>query len=196
MIRRQGSSLIDLARSEMVSQALHDGFESMLFIDSDIGFDPADAIRLLERPEPVVSGVYAKKGPREVASAFQDGTKNVLFGPDARGLYPLKYAATGFLRIRSEVLRQMIERLRLPLCNTQWGEGFWPFFMPMIVQQPDGRYHYLGEDWAFSHRLSQVGIAPLADTSIRLYHYGPYGYSWEEVGADRPRYQTYNLSIG
>ncbi|MFO0954195.1 MAG: hypothetical protein U0835_24170 [Isosphaeraceae bacterium] len=180
----------------MISDALHEGFESILFVDSDIGFDAADAIRLMERPEPVVSAVYAKKGPRELASVFADGTKNVLFGPEATSLYPLKYAATGFLRIRAEVLRKMIERLRMPLCNTQWGRGVWPFFMPCYVPAEEGRFHYLGEDWAFSHRLGLIGVTPMADTSIRLYHYGPYGYSWEEVGSERPRYQTYNLSLG
>jgi hypothetical protein len=117
VVRRQGSSLIDLARSEMVSDALHDGYDSMLFIDADIGFEADAAARLLERPEPVVSGVYAKKGPREVASVFANGTSNILFGPEAPGLYPLRYAATGFLRIRAEVLRLMIERLQLPLCK-------------------------------------------------------------------------------
>ena len=90
----------------------------------------------------------------------------------------------------------MIEKLKLPLCNTQWGPGFWPFFMTVILEQPDGHLHYLGEDWSFSHRLSQIGVAPMADTSIRLFHFGPYGYSWEEVGSERPRYQSYNLSIG
>lgn len=196
VIRRQGCSAIDLARSEMVSDALHDGHESILFIDADIGFDAADAIRLLERPEPVVSGVYAKKGPREVASTFINGTNNILFGPEAPALYSLKYAATGFLRIRSEVLRKMIEVLQLPLCNTQWGRGVWPFFLPCILPQGNGQFHYLGEDWSFSHRLQQIGITPMADTSIRLYHYGPYGFSWEEVGSERPRYRTYDLSLG
>jgi hypothetical protein len=194
--RRQGSSLIDFARSEMVSEALHDGYDAMLFIDADIGFDADAAIRLFQRPEPVVSGVYAKKGPREVASVFADGTTGVLFGPEAPGLYPLKYAATGFLRIRAEVLRLMIERLQLPLCNTAWGRGVWPFFMPLIIREKDNRYHYLGEDWAFSHRLNAIGIRPMADTSIRLYHYGPYGYSWEDVGSERTRFQSYNLSFG
>ena len=82
VLRRQGCSQIDLARNEMLSAALHDGFETMLFIDADIGFDAADALRLLDRPEPVVSGVYAKKGPREVGSVFQDGVKNIQFGPE------------------------------------------------------------------------------------------------------------------
>jgi hypothetical protein len=196
VIRRQGSSQIDLARSDMMSEALHDGYESILFIDSDIGFNANDAIRLMERPEPVVCGVYAKKGPREVTSIFADGTKNILFGPDATELYPLKYAATGFLRIRSEVLRLMIERLRLPLCNTHWNRGMWPFFLSMIVPQGEGKFHYLGEDWSFSYRCSQIGVTPYADTSFRLYHYGPYGYSWEDVGNENTRFQSYNLGFG
>jgi hypothetical protein len=173
VVRRQGSSQIDLARSEMVSDALHDGHDSILFIDADIGFEPADALRLLARPEPVVSGVYAKKGTREIASTFADGVTNIVFGTGAPGLYPLKYAATGFLRIRAEALLWMIQRLKLPLCNTHWGRGLWPFFLSEIVPQGPGKFHYLGEDWSFSHRLVRIGITPLADTSIRLTHYGP-----------------------
>jgi hypothetical protein len=60
-----------------------------------------DALRLLARPEPVVSGVYAKKSRREMATIFADGVKEVLFGPDAAAPYPLKFAATGFLRLRA-----------------------------------------------------------------------------------------------
>src|SRR5207237_7063701 len=94
VMRRGGCSAIDVARNEMISDALHDGAQAMLFIDSDIGFDPADAIRLLGRPEPVICGVYAKKGMREMASVFGEGIKEVLFGPDAEAPYPLRYAAT------------------------------------------------------------------------------------------------------
>jgi hypothetical protein len=192
VVRRGGCSAIDVARNELLSNALHDGAEAILFIDSDIGFEPADALRLLARPEGVVSGVYAKKGMRELASIFVDGTKEVLFGPDAPGLYPLKYAATGFLRVRAGVLRRLIAELRLPLCNTHWGRGLWPFCQPMIVPQGTDKLHYLGEDWAFSYRLGQIGVTPLADTSIRLWHWGRYSFSWEDAGSTVQRYRSYN----
>jgi hypothetical protein len=195
VIRRGGCSAIDVARNELISEALHDGYQAMLFIDSDIGFDPQDALRLLSRPEPVISGVYGKKGMRELASVFADGTKEILFGPEAPGPYPLKYAATGFLRIQASVLRRMIRELKLPLCNTHWGRGMWPFFQPTIVSQGADKVHYLGEDWAFSYRLSQIGITPLADTSIRLYHWGRYGYTWEEAGSSPTRYRSYNYRL-
>ncbi len=195
VVRRGGCSAIDVARNEMLSDALHDGAESILFVDSDLGFDPADALRLLARPEPVVSGVYAKKGRRELASVFADGVKEVLFGPDAVGPYPLRYAATGFLRLRAAVLRRLIAELRMPLCNTHWGRGVWPFFQPLIVPHGPGKLHYLGEDWAFSYRLAKIGVTPLADTTIRLWHWGRYGFSWEEAGSEVQRYRSYSYHL-
>src|SRR5262249_56397233 len=146
------------------------------------GFDPADAWRVLAGPEPVASGVYAKKGMRELASVFADGVKELLFGPEALGAYPLKYAATGFLRIKSDVVRRMITELKMPLCNAHWGRGVWPFFQPLIVPHGPDKWHYLGEDWAFSYRLTRIGVTPVADTSIRLWHWGRYGFGWEDAG--------------
>ncbi len=192
--RRGGQSAIDIARNDMCSEALHDGFESILFIDSDIGFNVRDALRLFARPEPVVSGVYAKKGCRSLASVFDDRVEEVSFGPESGGLYPLRHAATGFLRLRSEILRRMITELDLPICNTRWNRGFWPFFMPLIVSDGD-HLHYLGEDWAFSHRLRQIGVCPLADTTIRLWHVGKHQFGWEEAGQDRPRFETYSIRL-
>ena len=191
VVRRRGCSAIDVARNEMASEALHEGAEAILFIDADIGFDADDALRLLARPEPVVAGIYAKKSRRDLASQFADDVAEAIFGAGAPGLYPLKYAAAGFLRIRTEALRRMIERLDLPLCNQKWGRGNWPFFQPMIVEDEGNGRHYLGEDWAFSHRLRQAGITPMADTSIRLWHYGHHPFGWEDAGTERPRYETF-----
>jgi len=195
VVRRAGCSQVDVARNQMASDALHDGFEAILFVDADIGYDPADALRLLARPEAVVAGIYAKKGRRELASTFAEGVEEVVFGPEAPGLYPLKYAATGFLRIRAEALRRMVAELRLPLCDTKWGRGSWPFFQPLIVPEGEGRWHYLGEDWAFSFRLERIGVVPLADTAIRLWHFGRYAFGWEDAGAEPPRFLTYRYRV-
>ena len=193
--RRGGSSAIDMARNVMVSDSLHDGYESLMFIDADLGFDPADVLRLLARPEPAICGVYAKKGNRSLAGHFAPGVVEVLFGPDALGLYPVEYAATGFLRLKANLLRRLIAELNLALCNTKWGRGVWPFFLPLIVPHDGDKLHYLGEDWAFSHRLNQINTPILADTSARLWHWGRYGYGWEDAGAERVRYRSYNYRL-
>jgi hypothetical protein len=196
VVRRGGSSAIDAARNVLISDALHDGYESMMFIDADVGFDPRDVFRLFARPEPVLCGVYAKKGERAFAIHFAEGVADVLFGPEAPGLYPVQFAATGFLRIKADVLRAMIERLELPLCNTKWGRGVWPFFLPTIIPHDGDKLHYLGEDWAFSHRLGQIGVTPLADTTARLWHWGRRPFGWEDAGSDTTRYRSYNYTLG
>ena len=138
VVRSEGCPQIDVARNMLASDALNRGAESILFIDADLGFDPLDALRLLARPEPVVSGVYAKKRQRALASVFAEGIdRGRLRRPDAPGPYPLRYAAGGFLRIKAEVLRRMIDGLGLPACNTAWGRRDWPFFLPMVA--PDAR---------------------------------------------------------
>ncbi len=190
--RLGGCSGIDQARNKMVSESLHNGHDSIMFIDADISFDYKDVLNLFERPEPVISGVYAIKGARRFASIFE--TNEVMFGKKAPDSYPLVYAATGFLRFTSDTLRKMIKDLDLPLCNTQWGKGIWPFFLPMVIPQGEG-FRYLGEDWAFSHRLRQIGVTPLADTKIRLFHWqGNQSYSWEEAGGSvGKRFESYKF---
>jgi len=194
VVRRGGCSAIDVARNCLASEALHDGAESILFIDSDIGFDPRDALRLFARPEPVVAGIYAKKGHRSLASTFAADIDEVIFGAGARGLYPLLFASTGFLCIHASVLRRMIAELTLPACNTRWGRAVWPFFLPMIVPDGDG-HHYLGEDWAFSDRLRQIGVTPMADTTIRLWHFGRHGFGWEDAGEEANRSADYAYQV-
>lgn len=191
-LSRFSLSAIDLLRSAMLSHALREGFDSMLFIDADIGFDPADALRILARPEPVVAGVYVHNKGRDFAGTFASGVDKVVFGPGAPGLYPMLYAPTGFLRIRAEVLHRMIDELQMPECH--WGtiKGIYPFFLPLCVPDGRGGTRYLTEDYSFSHRLAQIGVTPMADTTIKLFHYKKYGFSYVDL---QPRPQSDNLAV-
>jgi hypothetical protein len=193
-VRKASFSAIDLLRSVMLSQALRDGFEAFLFVDSDIGFEPADALRLLARPEPVVAGIYMKKTGRDYSGVFDKGVDRVVFGPAAPGLYPMLYASTGFLRIKADVLRKMIDLLKLPECHFGATTGIYPFFLPLCVPDGRGGTRYLTEDYSFSHRARQIGISPMADTSIRLFHYGKYGYSYTDLNP-RANFDNYTLQI-
>ena len=80
--RSKGSSAIDIARNIRATDAISEGFDSVLFIDSDMLFDPADAITLLAVPEPVIAGAYAAKklGNGQLNVDFEDGVESVRFG--------------------------------------------------------------------------------------------------------------------
>lgn len=189
--RVSGYSAIDQGRSQMATDALADGYDELMWIDADIGFD-ADAVELLRSHElAMVCGIYPKKGLRELACHVLPETNKMVFG-DGGGLQELLYAATGFLLTHRRLYEAMGKDL--PICNERFGRPTVPYFLPMLI--PDGAGHwYLGEDFAFSERARRCGFDVMADTRIRLEHVGRHGFSWEEMGSDRPRYATYNFNI-
>jgi hypothetical protein len=160
---------------------VRDGFESVLFIDSDILFDPADAVSLLCSPEPVIAGVYAAKklGNGQLNVDFGAGVAEVRVGEWAVEPVPVRAVGAGFLRIKTDVLRRLVRELDLPYCRMADRFG-WPFFQPAVVVE-DGETRYLCEDYAFCWRLRQIGVVPRVDLSFRVYHIGDYAYGVEEA---------------
>jgi glycosyltransferase involved in cell wall biosynthesis len=166
--RRRVSSGLDVTRSAIFSDALHDDAEAVLILDSDIGFDHHDAMRLLARTEPVIAGLPIGSDGYPVKCAFATGVTEVHLGWGAAGMYPLEHAGCEFLRVRCDCLRGVVAALDLPLCNLEQGRGVWPFFQPALLAREKEGPSYLGSVEAFYHRLRLAGITPLADTSIRL----------------------------
>jgi hypothetical protein len=187
--RVRGYAAIDQGRSQMATDALKDGFAETMWIDADVGFDADTIDQLRAHGQPIVCGIYPKKGKRELAVHVLPGTESILFGQGG-GLVELLYAATGFLLVRGEVYLDMQRRLQLPLCNERFGRPLVPYFQPLV--RADGLGHwYLAEDYAFSERARQCGYRILADTTIRLQHFGSYGYTWEDAGGAARRFATY-----
>jgi hypothetical protein len=89
----------------------------------------------------------------------------------------------------------MQAHLHLPVCNQRFrGRPLVPYFLPLL--QPDGGGHwYLAEDYAFCERARQCGFKILADTTIRLKHFGTYGYTWEDAGIEPKRYGTFHYVL-
>ena len=49
--------------------------------------------------------------------------------------------------------------------------------------------------YAFCQRAHDCGYRVLADTTVRLFHIGKYGFGWEDAGIDRQRYPTFTLHL-
>lgn len=155
VVRRvRGYSQIDVARNEIASKAMLDGFAETLWIDADIGFHPDAVEQLRSHDAPVVCGVYAKKGKRELAISVLPGTKSFSFGKHG-GLHEIQYAATGFLLVRRQVYLDIQFKLGLPICNENFGANVIPYFMPMTRPHREGAW-YLGEDYAFCERIREA----------------------------------------
>src|SRR5690348_1612382 len=60
--RFPSTAAVDRTRCEMATAALGDAFDELIWIDSDIVFEPDDVDRLRGHGLPIVGGLYAKKG--------------------------------------------------------------------------------------------------------------------------------------
>jgi Sulfotransferase family len=190
--RVRGYSAIDQGRNQMATNALADGFEETMWIDLDVGFDPDDVERLRRHGVPIVCGIYPQKGRRVLACHVLPGTEKLIFGDDG-GLAEILYAGTGFLLVRREAYETIHRKLQLPLCNERFGgRPMVPYFQPMSHADESGHW-YLAEDFAFCERARQAGFNIYADTSVRLMHYGNYGYSWEDAGMELQRFRTFHF---
>ncbi len=191
--RVYGHAAIDQARSQMATDALADGFDQLMWIDSDVLFDPAAVERLRSHDLPIVGGIYVKKAARALACHLLSETECVEFGAGG-GLLPIRYAAAGFMLTRRALYDRIRETHALPICNEARGRPMIPFFLPMLLSEPGGSW-YLGEDYAFSERARRAGFEIFADTSLRLGHVGRYAYGWEDAGGSHVRYASYRFQV-
>jgi predicted O-methyltransferase YrrM len=190
--RVRGYSAVDAARNQMATDALSQGFEEMMWIDSDVVFDPNDVEKLRGHTLPLVCGLYPKKGPRQFACEFLPNTPAIKFGK-CGGLTEVRYCGFGFVLTRKSVFTA-VHKLGVPICNQRFGVPLVPFFEPLTVEEPGGRWS-LSEDYAFCERARRAGLKVMADTTIRLWHVGPYRFGWEDAGGHRDRYADYTFLL-
>lgn len=177
----------------MATDALADGFEELMWIDSDIAF-PAGAVdRLRAHGLPIVCAVYPKKRQRALACHFRPGTTQVTFGRGG-GLVELAYAGMGFMLTRRDVYESIRVHAPLPTCNLRFGRPLVPYFQPMTFDD-QGSPWYLAEDYAFCRRARDCGHRVLADTTLRIAHVGTTPFSWEEAGGNPGRYANYTFHL-
>jgi hypothetical protein len=117
--RVRGYAAVDAARNQMANDALAQGFDELIWIDSDIVFDPDDVDKLRRHDLPLVCGLYPKKACRQFACAFLPDTRQVSFGVRG-GLTEILYCGFGFVPTRRLLYETMQQQLGLTLCNQRF----------------------------------------------------------------------------
>lgn len=189
VVRARGYSAVDAARNQLATDALARGFDELMWVDADVVFDPNDVETLRSHNLPVTCGLYPKKGPRQFACEFLPGTPSVMFGKKG-GPTEVRYCGFGFTHVRRAVFEAVQRQFDLPVCNQRFGSLLVPYFQPLVVEEPGGRWS-LSEDYAFCERARRAGFAVVADTTVRLWHVGTYRYGWEDAGGALKRYGSF-----
>ena len=200
-IHMRSESLITRGRNEIVKFFLmNEQYTHLFWIDSDISFEPAQAIRLLLSDHDVAAGIYPIKRQNWPAEGLREGTTrqefetrytDYPFNPIGFGaksvdefVTPDRFvevaeAPTGFMCIKRGVINRMMQAYPQlnyvpdgPPDNPE-ARYYWLFFDCMV--DPDsGRY--LSEDYAFCRRWRDIGGKVHADLDSRLGHLGQHLY--------------------
>jgi hypothetical protein len=191
-------SLITRGRNALVARVLDcPGASHLMFIDADIGFDPAQVVRMLNFGEDVVAGMYplkligwdaaalARAGDGEAADTAAlryVGAPCTGAALERReGFVTGDYAGTGFMLIRRAVLERMIAaypETRYTAAHTaaapSRSANQYALFDCMI--DPDTG-EYLSEDYTFCRRWRDIGGRLWLDTRGALIHVGAHEFA-------------------
>ena len=150
-------------------------------IDSDIIFNPADVVKLLNSGKSVIGGVYPKKFLKT-----QNNSLQVEF--NASGQVGLEgdvclvdYVPAGFLCIRRDAIEKLIEKNSdLKYTNNIDGyhydesvDYYYDFFKPGV--DPVTK-QYMGEDFGFCNLLKLAEVPMYVYPNITLAHVGQFNY--------------------
>ena len=150
-------------------------YEYLFFLDSDIGFDPNDVLKLLSHKKELVSGAYPMKSiPLEWNFSLSENGKreNDLVAIDRIGI--------GFTLIHRKVFESIIEKYgnelkfipsqtKTEVITNKELNNSYHFFSELKYQNT-----YLPEDLSFFTRAKDCGFQPWMDVSINLSHVGSY----------------------
>ena len=178
LLTLSNSSLIGHARSRVANFFLNNTeFEYLFFLDSDIGFDANDVLKLLQYQVHIVSAAYPMKvlPPRYCVNvSYPEKRKGDLIKIDGNGM--------GFVLIHRRVFMDMARQypgLKYIPSDHHSEE-------PHSEGEMNNSYHYfaelkqgngfMSEDKAFFHRATQVGYDTWLDPTIKLNHTGYHIY--------------------
>jgi len=174
-----GDPYIAKARNRLATDFLHryPNATDFFLVDDDIGWPPEAALRIVQRPEDVVCGVYPRKTDR------QDFPCELVFNEDGTPvttedgvLIKANLIPTGFMRIKRHVIERVAEDSGIyPDPDTELGsidcyDIFRTGFVPFEAGGRKGRWW--GEDYFFSIHVRHLGMELWVDPDIEFTHAG------------------------
>lgn len=172
-----GCSVVSRARNLLVKDLLESTCDYLLFIDSDINFEPDAILRLMawgEDPRKgIVAAVPRTRSENKVYITDLDYDENGELTMNGMGLVRGKRVATAFMLVRREVFVTMSE-----------AHPDWTYYdkktdrmIPCLFDFKLTEEGYMGEDFLFCDRARELGFEVWIDPTITLGHMGVQEYT-------------------
>lgn len=156
----QGNCHVDDARNSIVRDFLESDCTELVFLDSDVTFEPKDLVQLCQRDCDIVGGVYPyrREGGENMPVRLMDG------GEIKDGLREVEGLPTGFMKIRRHVLERMAQ------ARPWYFDKIYPTHLVFNRSEPDEEHMRWGGDLDFCRRWRAMGGRIYADEELRLGH--------------------------
>lgn len=192
-----GESLIPRARNASIAYFLCKDFTHILFVDSDIVFDPVSVLRLVDKDVPISACVYpykdinidnivnkARSTSIDTTAILLSSMSYVMNTNDSvldDGWLKVSEVGTGFLLIRKDLISKLVDlhpslkyKNDCPYydrLHQSMNDNFYLFFDTRVVDD-----RYLSEDYSFCHYVTDAGYDIYVDTTSGINHIGTYTY--------------------
>jgi len=171
-------SLIQRARNDYFRVAYQSGVDVLFFIDSDIGWNPSDFVKLVLSDKDMIGGTYRKKNDDEELYAFKalgENSSNFNIVPDQNGLLAVNGLGCGFLKLSKKCVTSLFENETEYYTSEK--EGVNEITKNICACTINKEQHFVSEDIIMGFKWQQLGGAVYLDTTIDLVHIGSKAYT-------------------
>jgi hypothetical protein len=171
-----GCSVVSRARNLLVKDMLESDCTDLIFIDSDINFEPEDVFRLMawtsDPKRGIVGGVPRIRSEDKVYIATLDYDENNELTMNHMGLVRARRIATAFMMVRRDVFTTLVD-----------AHPEWSYYDKRTDRTVNAVFDfkltdegYMGEDYLFCDRAREHGFEVWIDPAIKLGHMGVQEY--------------------
>jgi hypothetical protein len=164
-------SIITMARNALVHEFLKTDATELLFIDSDVIVQPDDILRLMAQSKDITTGAYPRRAKDQnfFADLYFDANGDLEFDGS---LMRVERAPTGFMLIQRHVIEKMVA------AHPEWTYEKSPTEnMSAVFDFAIKNGKYVGEDYLFCDRATNMGFKIYIDVDISLPHVGSNEFS-------------------
>jgi hypothetical protein len=172
-----GCSVVSRARNLLAQDMIESNCDYLLFIDSDINFEPEQVFRLMawaqDPKKGIVAGVPRTRSETKTYIATLDYDRNNELTMNGMGLVRAARVATAFMLVRREVFTTLeAKHPEWRYYDTRSGRTLTAMFDFLVTDEG-----YMGEDFLFCDRARAHGFEVWVDPAITLGHMGVQEYT-------------------
>lgn len=169
-----GFSLVEYARNYLVAEFLESKASHLMWIDSDLYFDPKAIVRMVKRNLDVVCGIYPTKSP--TASTYP---YNAL-GPAINGLQEAERAPGGFMLFKRHVIEKVAAQCEWHEIECNGTKRDSPRMFDLMLKgtgEKGSQSELYGEDYIACARVRKAGFKVYVETDLDFKHIGRHAWT-------------------